>query len=291
MEGEFKDGENITYSNKHIGNTELFPLSLKFCPNGRHFAVLSDKDFVISTSGIYRDSFAGACSDLAWSLTGDVAYKDGSSIKYLKLNTKEELSFKPGYPFDSLFGGAYLGTKNQDSLCFFDFETQTFIRKIDESINNVVWNDNKKLVALVSEDVTYILKCNDKSIEDYIEDVINNEKEYEDGCESAFESVHVIKDNIVSGIWHEDVFIFITNKNKLNYLIENEVFPITTLSGNYALLGYYQNHNRIYFMSKSFQLISVTFPISFVHYQCKILKKDLEGADKVSIQMLITIIN
>lgn len=49
MEGEVKDSEYITYSAKHIGNTEIFPLSLKFSPNGCLFAVLSDKDFVIPT--------------------------------------------------------------------------------------------------------------------------------------------------------------------------------------------------------------------------------------------------
>jgi len=41
-----------------------------------------------------------------------------------------------------------------------------------------------------------------------------------------------INDKIVSGIWLEEVFIFINHKNKINYSIENQIFPISTLNKN-----------------------------------------------------------
>ncbi len=49
MQEQEKDQEILNYSAKPLGTTELFPLSMKFSPNGRHFAVISEKDFVIST--------------------------------------------------------------------------------------------------------------------------------------------------------------------------------------------------------------------------------------------------
>ena len=91
-----------------------------------------------------------------------------------------------------------------------------------------------------------------------------------------------IHETIISGIWFEDIFIYLTNKNKLNYNIQDQVFPITTLNGNYYLLGFYQNSNKLLFMSKNFQIISYTFPISFVYYQSHILNKQYDLADKVS---------
>jgi len=73
----------------------------------------------------------------------------------------------------------------------------------------------------------------------------------------------------------------VNNKNKLNYAIEDKIFSITTLNSNYLLLGYLSSLNRIYLMDKSHNVISYSFPISFINYQMKILKGDLNGAKKV----------
>jgi coatomer subunit beta' len=286
MQFDNKDGDIISYVPKNLGSTELFPLSLSFSPNGRYFAVLSDKDFVISTSGVYRSSCVGNCSDLAWVTASDFIIKDSNNIKIFK-NLKEENTFKPGYSFESIFSGPFFSVKTSDSLYFYDFETQIFIRKIDVCPNNVIWSENKKFVAIVSEDTTYILKCNEKVIEEFVEKVNSSDGEFDEGCEEAFSLFLEIQDNIISGIWFEDIFIFLTNKNKLNYNIHDQVFPITTLNGNYYLLGFYQNSNKLLFMSKNFQIISYTFPISFVYYQSSILNKQYNEAEKVSFKNLL----
>ena len=70
-------------------------------------------------------------------------------------------------------------------------------------------------------------------------------------------------------------------KNKVNYAINEKIFPITTLSSNYYLLGYLQATHRIYLMNKSNQLISYKFPYSFIQYQIAILERDLEKASKI----------
>lgn len=293
LPAENKDGDNISYSPKQLGSTELFPLALRFSPNGRYFAVLSDKDFVISTSGVYRDSCVGSCSDLAWNTASDFIVKDGLNLKIYK-NLKEETLFKPGFQFENVFSGAQFSLKTSDALYFYDFETQVFIRKIDVSPLNVIWSENKNYVSLICEESTYILKCNEKAIENFIEKVISSQKteEFEEGCEEAFEMFMEIKDVIVTGFYFENVFIYLTNKNKLNYTIHDQIFSITTLSGNYFMLGFYQNTNKIFFMSKNFQLISYNFPISFISYQIHIINKDYQAAEKViKIKLLLYFYN
>ncbi len=279
MQEQEKDQEILNYSAKPLGTTELFPLSMKFSPNGRHFAVISEKDFVISTSGVYRDTYAGSCTDLAWSQGSDFAIKDGQSVRIFKGN-KEESKLSVSFHFDNIFGGPLLALKNQESVYFYDFDTQTLIRKIDSSIKDIIWNENKTKVALVSDEVTFILNFNNKEVEKYIEVITNEEDQVEndDGCEEAFDPVHEINETIISGLWYDEVFIYHTSKNKLNYLIDTQSFSITTLNSTYTMLGFYQASGKIFFMTKSFQLMGVNFPISFINYQGLIIKKDYEKA-------------
>jgi coatomer subunit beta' len=72
-----------------------------------------------------------------------------------------------------------LAVNAYESVYFYDFESQVFIRKIEVSVNNVIWNENKKTIALVCEDVTYILKFNEKAVEEYLEKIENNDEEEE----------------------------------------------------------------------------------------------------------------
>lgn len=104
---EIKDGEIINLPSKNLGTADLFPLALKFSQNGRNFAILSEKEYVISTSGVYRNTSFGNGTDLAWADNGDFAIKDSTYIKIYK-NFQEFKSFKPGFIFDTIFGGPYL---------------------------------------------------------------------------------------------------------------------------------------------------------------------------------------
>ena len=74
-------------------------------------------------------------------------------------------------------------------------------------------------------------------------------------------------------------------KNKISYTINDKVFNITTLSNRYFLLGYLESTNKIYLINKDLQLISYTFPYSFVKYQMAILDKDFTEAEKLLIKI------
>ena len=118
--------------------------------------------------------------------------------------------------------------KATDCVCLYDFETQSFIRKIDTAPSQVIWNDKSNLMCLVCEDTTYLLKVFPQKVNAYIENY-EQKKDDEEGCEEGFEIYTEINDKVVSGLFIDDVFIFVNSKNKLNYTINNQVFPITTL--------------------------------------------------------------
>jgi coatomer subunit beta' len=170
--------------------------------------------------------------------------------------------------------------KSNEAVYIYDFETTAFLRKIDVLPNQVVWNENKKTVALICDETTYILKVYPDKIHQYIEENENANIE-DEGCVDGFEACFEINDKIINGLFNEDVFIFLNSKNKINYSLEDRVFSITTLNNNFSLLGYLSSLNKLFLMNKQFQLVSYSFPLSFINYQMAILKKDFEAASKI----------
>lgn len=94
----------------------------------------------------------------------------------------------------------------------------------------VYWNEKIQRLALVCDDDTYILKVNQEKIHEYIDKVSEGSQQEEDGCEEGFDLVFQIQDKITSGVWLEDVFIYVNNKNKISYNISDKIFPITALN-------------------------------------------------------------
>ena len=277
---ETKDGEIITIPPKQLGSSEVFPNKINYSPNGRYFSILSDQEFIVSTSGVYRASCVGNCSDISWNEGESFVIKDGSSVKIFN-NLKEEKSFKPGFSFDGVFGGPLFAIKTDEAIFLYDVENTIFIRKIDVVPNKIIWNEKKTKVALICEDAMYILEVNYDKIEEYIERISDGEKGDPDGCEEAFGDSFDVDGKILNGFFVEDVFVFENSKNKISYTINDKVFNITTLSNRFFLLGYLESTNKIYLMNKNFQLISYTFPHNFIKYQMAILEKDFTSAEKL----------
>ena len=93
-------------------------------------------------------------------------------------------TFKVGYNFDTLFGGDLLAVKSEDSVVFFDWETQTVVRRIEIAPKLVCWNEEGTKVGLISEEGSYILKCDKQAIANYL---ANPQSHTDEGLEEAFE--------------------------------------------------------------------------------------------------------
>ena len=280
--GEVKDGDIITVLPKHLGTAEVFPNKIMYSQNGRYFSILSDKDFIISTSGVYRSSCIGSCGDLSWSEGDSFIIKDGNYVKIYR-NLKEEKSFKPSFKFDQVFGGPLYGIRTQEALYLFEPENNIFIRKIDICPTKVIWNSKKSKIALICDDAMYILNANFDKIDEYIERISEQgeEDEEEEGCEDAFTDPFDVDEKVINGFFINEIFIYETAKNKINYIIQDKIFNVTTLSTRYFLLGYLEATNKIYLMNKNYQLISYTLPLNFLNYQQEISNKNFEKAEEI----------
>ncbi len=49
--------------------------------------------------------------------------------------------------------------KSEDSIAFFDWETQTLIRRVEASPRAVYWSDDGSKVVLALDESAYLLKC------------------------------------------------------------------------------------------------------------------------------------
>jgi len=277
---ETKDGEVITIPPKQLGSSEVFPNKVHYSPNGRYFSILSDQEFIISTSGVYRASCVGNCSDISWNEGDSFVIKDGNSVKIYN-NLKEAKSFKPGFSFDGVFGGPLFAIKTDEAIFLYDVENIIFIRKIDVVPNKIIWNEKKNKMALLCEDTMYILEVNYNKIEEYISRIEEGEGGDVDGCEEAFGESFDVDGKILNGFFIDDIFVFENSKNKISYTINDKVFNITTLSNRYFLLGYLESTNKLYLINKDLQLISYSFPHAFIKYQMAILDKDFDTAEKL----------
>ena len=280
IQHEVKDGEIISIPPKQLGSSEIYPVGISYSPNGRYFSLVSDKEFIVSPSGVYRSSCVGSCYDLSWSENDSFITKEGSTVKiYTELKVSK--SFKPGFIFNGVFGGPFLSVKTEDAIYIYDAENTIFIRKIDVCPNKIKWSEKKNQVALLCDDCAYILKVNLEAIEAYVENVTEGNAKEGEGCDESFEISYDIGEKVLNGFFIEDVFVFQTVKNKINYAIGEKIFSITTLNAQYYLIGYLSSTNRLYLMNKNFQLISYLFPLSFINYQIAIIEKSFDKAAKI----------
>ena len=60
---------------------------------------LNKGEFIISTSGVYRSSCVGPCSDISWNENDSFVTKEGNTVKIYQ-DLKEIKSFRPGFVFE-----------------------------------------------------------------------------------------------------------------------------------------------------------------------------------------------
>jgi hypothetical protein len=67
-----------------------------------------------------------------------------------------------------------------------------------------------------------------------------------DGIEGAFDFAHEINDNVGTGQWVGDCFIFTNNNNRLNYFVGGEVITMAHLHHTMYMLGYLPKEDRVF---------------------------------------------
>jgi coatomer subunit beta' len=132
-------------------------------------------------------------------------------------------------------------------------------------------------VALACAETTYILRF---SREAYLEG-LNAGLADEDGVESAFEVVTDINEQVRSGQWVGDCFIYTNVTNRLNYLVGDQTYTIASFDEGKYLLGYLQRDSRVYLADKDVGVVSFRIPIALLEYETLVLRGDVEGAQNI----------
>jgi len=278
-ESDIQDGERLPVSAKDLGSCEIFPQTMRHNSNGRFVVVCGDGEFIVYTALQFRNKTFGQALDFVWADdSGDYAVRESTSkIKTFK-NFKEKKAFKPPFSAEGIFGGALLGVKGQDFICFYDWDECRVVRRIDVTPKHVYWSESGTLVVIACEQSFYILKYDRDIVARFFD---SGAPIPEDGVDSAFDLVHEISDRVRTGRWVGDCFIYTTNTARVNYCVGGEVTTLYHLDRKMYLLGYLASANRLYLIDKEFSIVSYQLLQSVLEYKTAVVRRDFEAADKI----------
>eukprot|EP01116_Phalansterium_solitarium_P000084 TRINITY_DN10052_c0_g1_i1.p1 TRINITY_DN10052_c0_g1~~TRINITY_DN10052_c0_g1_i1.p1 ORF type:complete len:941 (-),score=430.58 TRINITY_DN10052_c0_g1_i1:500-3322(-) len=278
-EGEVQDGERLQLGMKELGNCEIHPQVLKHNPNGRFVVVCGDGEYIIYTALAWRNKSFGNALEFVWANTGTGEYavrESSSKIKVFK-NFKEVMAFQPSFTAEAIFGGAALGVRGRDFVCFYDWEQCRLIRRIDVVAKSVFWSEDGELVAVTSENSFFVLKYN----KDAVNAFLSTGGDQEEGSEEAFTLLHEHSERVRTASWVGDCFIYTNSVNRLNYCVGSQVVTISHLDRHMYLLGYIEQTNKLYLIDKQFNIVGYTLHLTIINYQTAVLRGDLEAAEKI----------
>ena len=90
-----------------------------------------------------------------------------------------------------------------------------------------------------------------------------------------------VYENVRSGFWIGDCFVFTSTANRLYYLVGEQPNMIAPFDKPLYLLGYQANKQRIYVADKDANITSYTLSLQLVEFQTLYLRGDREGAEGV----------
>ncbi|KAG7817519.1 hypothetical protein KL928_003418 [Ogataea angusta] len=275
------DGEILPLTHKELGSIEIFPSTLKHSPNGRFVTVTGDNEYIIYTALAWRNKMYGPALDFVWAQDSNyyAIRESASSVKIYK-NFKEKTSGQIDlvYAADKLFGGTLLTVKSDGFVSLYNWDTGDLVRRIDVEAEDVVWSENGELVLIVSSETAYALRF-DKDI--FQEHLNNGTTDPQEGCEDCFEVLYDVQDQIVSGQWVGDVFIYTSSSNRLNYLVGGSINNLAHFDKTMYLLGYLPRDNKVYVADKDINIVSYHLSLSVLEFQTVVLRGDLDQADEL----------
>lgn len=279
---QFEDGEPMVIATKDLGNTELFPHTLKHDSKGRFVVVCGDGEYIIYTALAWRNKSYGSALEFVWGEdTGEYAIRQNASKVKIFKSFKEKTQLRLSSGAEGIFGGKLLGVRTADTLAFYDWGTQELVQRIEIVPKFISWSQSGDKVAIATEEGFFVLIYNKELVANH--DYDNND-DGDEGVEGAFEVLSERNDIITNGCWVGDCFLYTSASNRLNYFVGNEkseIVNIAHLDKSQYLLGYLPKENRIYLANKDMNVISYGLDLTTLEYQTCVLRGDLEYADSL----------
>ncbi|KAJ3513632.1 hypothetical protein NLJ89_g2841 [Agrocybe chaxingu] len=279
----FADGTRLPLSTKEIGSTEIFANSLMHSANGRFVTVVGDGEYITYTALAWRNKSFGNGISFAWAPDSNTYAVLESKVK---LKVYKNFKERPGvgmkgagsWSIESLHGGTLLGARGNGFVMFWDWETGEIVRRIDVDSKNVFWSGTGSLVTITADDSFYILRFDRDAYNIKLDE---GAEITDEGVEEAFEVVADIPDNVKTGKWVGDCFIYTTASNRLCYFVGTESYTISPFDTPLYLLGYIPAHNRIYLADKDLNIYGYALSLSVVEYQTAVLRGDMDAAAEI----------
>jgi len=276
---EIKDGERLPLAVKDMGSCEVYPQTLSHNPNGRFVVVCGDGEYIIYTAMALRNKSFGSAQEFVWAAdSSEYAVRENASTIKIFKNFKEKKTFKPDFGAEAIYGGHFLGVKSPSGLAFYDWESQSLIRRIEITPKQVYWSENGDMVCISTEESYFVLKFNSETVATAQE---TKEGVSEDGIDDAFDVLGEVQESIKTGKWVGDCFIYTNGVNRLNYYVGGEIVTISHLDRTMYLLGYIPDSNRLYLGDKELNVVSFQLLLSVLEYQTAVMRRDFETADRV----------
>ncbi|KAF9962993.1 hypothetical protein BGZ65_006766 [Modicella reniformis] len=256
---EIKDGERIVCSAKDLGNCEVYPQVLQHSPNGRFVVVCGDGEFIIYTALAWRNKSFGSGLEFVWALDSNLyAVRESTSKVKVFKNFKERPNLiRLNYSAEGIFGGTLLGVRSANFLNLYDWESGLTVRRIDCEPKNVYWSETGDLMTIACNESFYVLRYNRNAYSQFVE---AGGQVGEEGVEEALELVTEIPENVQTGCWVGDCFIYTNTSNRLNYLVGGQTQTIAHFDHAHYLLGYIPRDNRLYLVDKDVNVVSYGIP-------------------------------
>lgn len=280
------DGERLPIIPRDLGSCELFPQKLKHNCNGRFVAVCGDGEFIIYTAQALRNKAFGQALDFVWSgnETGDYAIRETINRVKIFKNFKEAQTVVPATTAaEGLFGGHMIGVKASDgAILFYDWDSGTFVRKVDVMPKEVYWSDSGNMVLVACEGSAYVLSFN---AEVTSQAIAMGQVSPEDGIDGSFDLVYEISDTISSGKWVGDCFIYVNSNGRLCYSVGGQIETLVHLDTStggatqHSILGYLAKEDRIYLIDKSLNVVSYKIMLAVLQYQTAVMRGDFDSAN------------
>ena len=287
-EDTLPDGERLPVIPRDLGSCELFPQMLKHNCNGRFVAVCGDGEFIIYTAQALRNKAFGQALDFVWSGVGTGDYAIRETINRVKIfkNFKEGQTVIPATAAaEGLFGGHMIGVKAGDgAVLFYDWDSGTFVQKIDCVPKEVYWSDSGNMVLIACEGSSYVLSFN---AEVTAEAIARGQVSAEDGIDGSFELLYEVSDTITSGKWVGDCFIYVNNVGRLNYSVGGQIETLVHLDTSagggtqHSILGYLAKEDRVYLIDKTLSIVSYKVMLAVLQYQTAVMRGDFDSANEL----------
>ncbi|KAI6183635.1 Coatomer subunit beta' [Aphelenchoides bicaudatus] len=269
---EARDGERLALTVENMGACEIYPQTLQYSSDGRYVVACGDGRYIVyqNIAELHKKA-QGIGLEFVWSKDPNIyAIRTSSSLVRILKDFKKAHAIRPDIVVDGIDGGVLLAVRSAGSLCFYEWETAQLIRRIEISAKHIFWSEDGNLVTIAGEESFRVLKYNAAAFEN-----ANPEDITENGIEDSFEVIGEHTENVKTGVWIGDCFIFTTGLNCLSYSVGREIVSIAHLDRPIYLLGYMEKDNRIYACDGDHNIVSYKILRTVLQYQVATLKNDL----------------